>query len=105
MPLRRQTEGAQTSRAEFDKIGSTNSAVGYTAQDVLHLTRSQLRVNRLDGRKATEGPVGVFEPTHGTLVVAKVFTRDRYNASQSVKPVGLITCQPSTTAPALQASR
>src|SRR5271157_3751847 len=105
MLLRHQREHGHRSCATLDKVGSTNSAVGNAAQDALHLARSQLRVNGSDGCEAAQGTVGMLEPAHGTLVITKVFIRNRYNASQSVKPVGFITGQPSTATTALQASR
>src|ERR1039458_8652629 len=101
---RRQREYGHTPCARRDKVGSTNSAVSDAAQEVLHLARSQLCVNGSDGREAAEGTVGMLEPAHGTLVATKIFISNRYNASQSVKPVGFITCQPSTATAALQAS-
>src|SRR5208282_2838370 len=105
MLLRRQTEYGHTFCARLDRVDSTNSAVGDAAQDVLHLARSQLCVNGSDGREAAEGMVGMLEPAHGTLMVTQVFMSNGYNASQSVKPVRFITCQPSTATTALQASR
>src|SRR5271169_6631731 len=105
MPPRRQREYGHTSCARPDKFGSTNSAVGDAAQDALHLARSQLCVNGSDGCETAEGTVGMLEPAHGTLVVTKIFISNRYNASQSVKPVGFITCQPSAATTTLQASR
>src|ERR1035437_3164481 len=102
---RRQREYGHTSCARLDKVGSTNSAVSDAAQEVLHLARPQLCVNSSDGCEADEGAVGVVDPAHGPLVVTEIFISNRYNASQSVKPVGFITCQPSTATTALQASR
>src|SRR5208282_981704 len=99
----RQRECGHTSCARLDKVGSTNSAVSDAAQDALHLARSQLCVNGSDGCDAAEGTVGTLEPAHGTLMVTKILISNRYNASQSVKPVGFITCQPSTATAALQA--
>src|ERR1019366_8741651 len=105
MLLRRQREYGRMACARLDKVGSTNSAVGDATQDALHLARSQLCVDGGDGCEAAEGTVGMLEPAHGTLVVTKTFIRNRYNASQSVKPVGLITGQFSAATTALQASR
>src|ERR1035438_10649897 len=105
MLLRRQREYGRTACARLDRVGSTNSAVGDAAQDALHLARSQLGVNCSDGCEAAEGTVGMLEPAHGTLVVTKIFIRNRDNASQSVKPVGFITCQPSSATATLQAPR
>src|SRR6202158_3237402 len=105
MLLRRQREYGRTACARLDKVGSTNSAVSDAAQDALYLACSQLCVNRSHGCEAAEGTVGMLEPAHGTLVVTKIFISNRYNASQSVKPVGFITCQPSTATATLQASR
>ena len=74
-------------------------------KDALHLARSQFCVHCSDRCEAAEGTVGMLEPAHGTLVVTKIFISNRYDASQSVKPVGFITGQPSTATTALQASR
>ena len=105
MLLRRRTEREHRLCAALGKFGSTNSAVGDAAQDVLHLTRSQFGVNCCHGGKATQGAVGALEPAHGTLMIAKVLISDSHDTGQSVKPVGFVTGQPSTATAALQASR
>ena len=84
-----------SSCARLDKLGSTNSAVGDAAQDVFHLAGSQLSVDCSHGCETAEGTIGMLEPAHGTLVVAEIFISNRYNSSQSVKPVGFVTCQSS----------
>src|SRR6516164_4600930 len=87
-PHRRRARGRMPSAAR-DKRGSTNSAVRNAAEDVLHLARSQFRVNGGYGGAAAQGPVGTLEPTHGALMIAKTFIGDGNDASQTVKPVGL----------------
>ena len=77
---------------------STNSAVGNAAENVLHLARAQFRVHSGDRREATQGSIGTLEPAHGALVIAQTFTGDGYDASQAVKPVGFVTCKPSSCA-------
>src|SRR5271157_666817 len=102
MLLHRQTARGRTPCAAPDKRASTNSAVSNAAQDVLHLARSQFRVNGGYGSEAAQGPIGTLKPAHGALVIAQTFIGDGHDASQAVKPVGFITRKPSAAPAPLQ---
>src|ERR1039457_2412198 len=102
---RHRTEYERRSCAELGRVGSTNSAVGDPAQDVLHLPRSQFGINCRDRSESAQRPVGTLEPAHSALMVTEVFISDGHTASQAVESVGFVKRKPSAATTPLQASR
>src|ERR1035438_3367820 len=102
--LPRQADYPHRALAEFDRPGSTHSAVSNPAQNILYRARARFRVNQFEGALAAQRAVWPAEPTGGRLVVAYVVLGQRNNPRQPVEAVGLEARQASPLAPPLQAA-
>jgi len=102
---RRRTARARRDVAAPGKLGSTNPAVGDSAEYVLHLTRSRFGIDGGNRRQSAQCAIRALQPAHSQLMIPQTLTRQRDNARQPVKAVRLKSRQPSAAPPPLQAAR
>lgn len=87
MRLLRQRGRGRKPPEEFDRLSSTDSAVGNAAEDILYLTGPELGVDCRDWRQPTQSTIWTLEPAHDALMVTEAVMSQRDNASQPVKSI------------------
>ena len=76
--------------AARDRLGSTDSAVGDTTENVLYLACSEFGVDRLDRSEPAERAVRALQPVYRPLSSAKEIMSNGDDTREPVKPVRFI---------------
>ena len=69
---------------------STNSAVSNATENVLHVSRPELRIDGLHRCDTAQGTIGTLEPPQSSLTISEKAIGDGYDPSEPIEPIGLV---------------